>query len=79
MSPSARATSTRSSTSSTSTASRIRSPFAPASSTSIRAGGSRRSTRSPGSRVFLATDDASFINGTHILVDGGILSRIYEV
>lgn len=29
--------------------------------------------------TFLASDDASFIAGTHVLVDGGILSRIYEV
>ena len=29
--------------------------------------------------VFLASDDASFVTGTHVLVDGGILSRIYEV
>ncbi|MFL5757797.1 MAG: SDR family NAD(P)-dependent oxidoreductase [Chloroflexota bacterium] len=29
--------------------------------------------------LFLASDDASFVTGTHILVDGGILSRIYEV
>jgi NAD(P)-dependent dehydrogenase (short-subunit alcohol dehydrogenase family) len=29
--------------------------------------------------VFLASDDASFVNGSHVLVDGGILSRIYEV
>lgn len=29
--------------------------------------------------VFLASDDASFITGTDIIVDGGILARIYEV
>lgn len=29
--------------------------------------------------VFLASDDASFINGTYVLVDGGILSRIYDL
>jgi NAD(P)-dependent dehydrogenase (short-subunit alcohol dehydrogenase family) len=27
--------------------------------------------------VFLASDDATFITGTHVLVDGGILSSIY--
>jgi NAD(P)-dependent dehydrogenase (short-subunit alcohol dehydrogenase family) len=27
--------------------------------------------------VFLASDDATFITGTHVLVDGGILSKIY--
>jgi meso-butanediol dehydrogenase/(S,S)-butanediol dehydrogenase/diacetyl reductase len=29
--------------------------------------------------VFLASDDASFINATHVLVDGGVLSRVYEL
>lgn len=29
--------------------------------------------------VFLATDDASFVTGSDIVVDGGILSRIYDV
>jgi NAD(P)-dependent dehydrogenase (short-subunit alcohol dehydrogenase family) len=29
--------------------------------------------------VFLATDDASFITGSHIVVDGGLLSRVYEL
>jgi meso-butanediol dehydrogenase/(S,S)-butanediol dehydrogenase/diacetyl reductase len=29
--------------------------------------------------VFLASDDASFVSGGHILVDGAILSRIYEL
>ncbi|HKV58663.1 MAG TPA: glucose 1-dehydrogenase [Ktedonobacteraceae bacterium] len=27
--------------------------------------------------VFLASDDATFITGTHVLVDGGVLSTIY--
>lgn len=27
--------------------------------------------------VFLASDDATFITGTHVLVDGGVLSKIY--
>jgi NAD(P)-dependent dehydrogenase (short-subunit alcohol dehydrogenase family) len=29
--------------------------------------------------VFLATDDASFINGSHVVVEGGILARLYPV
>jgi NAD(P)-dependent dehydrogenase (short-subunit alcohol dehydrogenase family) len=29
--------------------------------------------------VFLASDDAMGINGTHVLVDGGILSRLYDL
>jgi meso-butanediol dehydrogenase/(S,S)-butanediol dehydrogenase/diacetyl reductase len=29
--------------------------------------------------VFLASDDASFVSGGHLLVDGAILSRIYEL
>jgi len=29
--------------------------------------------------VFLASDDASFITGTDIIADGGILARIYEL
>jgi NAD(P)-dependent dehydrogenase (short-subunit alcohol dehydrogenase family) len=29
--------------------------------------------------VFLATDDASFITGSHVVVDGGVLSRLYEL
>ena len=29
--------------------------------------------------VFLASDDAAAINGTHVLVDGGILSRPYDL
>jgi NAD(P)-dependent dehydrogenase (short-subunit alcohol dehydrogenase family) len=29
--------------------------------------------------VFLATDDASFITGSHVVVDGGLLSRVYDV
>lgn len=30
-----------------------------------------------GVAAFLASDDATFITGTHVLVDGGILSKIY--
>ena len=29
--------------------------------------------------VFLAGDDAAGMNGTHVLVDGGILSRLYDL
>jgi len=29
--------------------------------------------------VFLASDDASFVSGTHLMVDGAILARIYEL
>jgi NAD(P)-dependent dehydrogenase (short-subunit alcohol dehydrogenase family) len=29
--------------------------------------------------VFLASDDAAFVNGTEVIVDGGITSRIYEL
>lgn len=29
--------------------------------------------------VFLASDDASFINGTYVLADGAILSRLYDL
>lgn len=29
--------------------------------------------------VFLASDDASFINGTHLLVDGGLLARPFDL
>jgi NAD(P)-dependent dehydrogenase (short-subunit alcohol dehydrogenase family) len=29
--------------------------------------------------VFLASDDANALNGTHVLVDGGILSRLYDL
>jgi NAD(P)-dependent dehydrogenase (short-subunit alcohol dehydrogenase family) len=29
--------------------------------------------------VFLASDDAAGMNGTHVLVDGGILSRLYDL
>lgn len=29
--------------------------------------------------LFLASDDASFINATHVLADGGVLSRVFEI
>lgn len=32
-----------------------------------------------GVAVFLASDDASFVNGTYVLADGGILSRIFDL
>ena len=32
-----------------------------------------------GVAVFLASDDASFVNGTHVLADGGVLARVYEL
>jgi NAD(P)-dependent dehydrogenase (short-subunit alcohol dehydrogenase family) len=32
-----------------------------------------------GVAAFLASDDASFINATHVLVDGGVLSRAFEL
>ena len=32
-----------------------------------------------GVAVFAASDDASFVTGTHILADGGVLSRVFEL
>jgi NAD(P)-dependent dehydrogenase (short-subunit alcohol dehydrogenase family) len=32
-----------------------------------------------GVAVFLASDDAAFVTGSHVLVDGGILSRLYRI
>lgn len=32
-----------------------------------------------GVAAFLASDDASFVNATHVLADGGILSRVFEI
>ena len=32
-----------------------------------------------GVAAFLASDDASFINATHVLADGGVLSRVFEL
>jgi NAD(P)-dependent dehydrogenase (short-subunit alcohol dehydrogenase family) len=29
--------------------------------------------------AFLASDDASFVTATHVLADGGVLSRVYEL
>lgn len=29
--------------------------------------------------VVLATDDASFMNGTHVLGDGGIMARLFDL
>ena len=29
--------------------------------------------------VVLATDDASFVNGTHVLADGGIMARLFDL
>ena len=29
--------------------------------------------------VALATDDASFVNGTHVLADGGIMARLFDL
>jgi NAD(P)-dependent dehydrogenase (short-subunit alcohol dehydrogenase family) len=29
--------------------------------------------------VFLASDDASFVNGSHVLVDGGLLARPFDL
>lgn len=29
--------------------------------------------------VFLASDDASFVNGSHVIVDGGLLARPFDV
>jgi NAD(P)-dependent dehydrogenase (short-subunit alcohol dehydrogenase family) len=29
--------------------------------------------------VALATDDASFVNGTYVLADGGIMARLFDL
>ena len=29
--------------------------------------------------VALATDDASFMNGTYVLADGGIMARLFDL